>query len=316
MRAIAEKGLGGVILFDRDQLTGNRRNIADPDQVTALIQSLQAAAPRPIVISIDQEGGRVARLNSSDGFRATRSEADIGAADDASLARSWSQNIAADLARIGVTLNFAPVVDLDVNPTNPAIGALGRSFSADPAVVVAMATREIRAHHQKRIRTTLKHFPGLGSATGNTDFGIVDVTGTWHRSELAPFRDLISDGMPDAVMVAHLLNRNLDPDLPASLSRAVVTDLLRGRLGWQGPVVSDDLQAAAITKRFGEARAVTLALAAGVDVLLFANQQIYDSAVVDHVVDSVFDAVRSGDLTESRIEQAATRADRLRTPPA
>jgi beta-N-acetylhexosaminidase len=316
LRAIGEKGLGGVILFDRDGVTGKRRNINSPDQVTALIASLQAVAPQPITVSIDQEGGRVTRLNPDDGFPATASEAEIGAADDESKARNWASSMAADLARIGVTLNLAPVVDLDVNPANPAIGALDRSFSADPDVVVAMASEEIRAHHAAGVRTTLKHFPGFGSATGNTDFGVVDVTRTWRRIELTPFADLIHDDLADAVMVAHLLDRRLDPDRPASLSPAVVTDLLRGELGWQGAAVSDDMQAPAITERYGQARAVTLALRAGVDVLVFANQQVYDAGVIDDVVGSVLASVRSGRLTEARLEAAANRAQTLRTPSA
>jgi beta-N-acetylhexosaminidase len=315
MRAIAEQGLGGVILFDRDGLSGKRRNFDSPDQVTALIASLQAAAPRPIIVAVDQEGGRVARLNPDDGFPATRSEAEIGAANDTSVASDWATGIAADLARIGVTLNLAPVVDMNVNPTNPAIGALDRSFSADSEVVVAMASEEIRAHHAAGVRTTLKHFPGFGSATGNTDFGVVDVTRTWRRSELAPFGDLIADGLADAVMVAHLVDRRLDPDRPTSLSRAVVTDLLRDELGWRGAIVSDDMQAPAITERYGQPRAVTLALGAGVDVLVFANQQVYDSGVIGDVVDAVVAAVKSGRLTEARIDDAVRRVDALRMRP-
>jgi beta-N-acetylhexosaminidase len=313
-RAIAG-GLGGVILFDRDQLTGARRNIASPAQVRALIRSLQASAPRPLIVSIDQEGGQVARLNPGDGFPKTQSEAAIGAADDPAAARTWARGMADDLASIGVTLNFAPVVDLDVNPTNPAIGALDRSFSANAGVVVAMASQEIAAHHAAGIRTSLKHFPGFGSATGNTDFGVVDVTATWRPAELQPFRQLIAAGIVDTVMVAHLLNRQLDKTLPASLSPAVVTDLLRGQLGWTGVVVSDDMQAAAITRRYGRAEAVRLALQAGVDQLVFANQQVYDAGVVDEVVDGIVELIGTGKISEARIDESVARVDALRVRP-
>jgi beta-N-acetylhexosaminidase len=307
-RALANDGLGGVILFDRDQLTGQRRNIVSPTQVTTLVRTIRGAASgRSVVVSIDQEGGRVARLNPGDGFPATRSEAEIGALDSATTARSWARAIASNLADIGVNLNFAPVVDLNVNPRNPAIGALGRSFSADPDVVVGMASQEIRAHHDFGVRTTLKHFPGIGSATGNTDFGIVDVSTTWKRGELAPFRELIASGGVDAVMVGHVLNRQLDPSLPASLSSAVVTELLRGELGWTGAVVSDDMQAAAITKRYGQAEAIARAFEAGVDLLVFANQQVFDEDVVRVAVDSIVGLVESGRLDEGRIDASLAR---------
>jgi beta-N-acetylhexosaminidase len=312
MHAIAERGLGGVILFDRDQLTGARRNIRSPSQVTALIRTLRGASTRRLIVSIDQEGGAVARLNPDDGFPATRSEAEIGAANSPAGTRAWARGMARTLASIGVGLNFAPVVDLNVNRTSPAIGALARSFSASPDVVVTNAAEEVREHRAAGVRTVLKHFPGFGSATGNTDFGVVDVSTTWRPTELEPFRRLIAGGVTDAVMVAHLLNRQLDPARPASLSTAVVRDLLRGRLGWQGAVVSDDLQAAAITKRYGHREAVTLALQAGVDMLVFANQQVYDENVVDDTVAIVVDLVRMGRISAAQIDRSVARIDRLR----
>jgi beta-N-acetylhexosaminidase len=211
----------------------------------------------------------------------------------------------------GLNLNFAPVADLNVNPHSPAIGALHRSFSADPDVVVEMAGIEIDALRKAGIRSTLKHFPGIGSSTANTDFGVVDVTKTWSRTELEPFRRLIADGHADLVMAGHVINGQLDPDRPASLSRPTVTNLLRGELGWQGIVVTDDLQAAAITKRFGRDEALLLALEAGNDLLLFANQQVYDPTIVDHVVGVVAKAVGSGRIPRSRIAEANERAQAL-----
>ena len=286
--ALAETGLAGVILFDRDQSTGGPRNVVSPDQVTALVDDLRAAAgTRTIIVSIDQEGGVVTRLSPAHGFPEVASEADIGAAGDVAAARTWGDGIARTLASVGINLNFAPVVDLDVNPTSPAIGALDRSFSADPDIVVAMATAEIEAHRAAGVRTTLKHFPGIGSSTTNTDFGVADVTNTWTRGELEPFQRLIDTGTADLVMAGHVVNGQLDPDLPASLSKPIVTDLLRGELGWTGPVVTDDLQAAAIDEAFGFDEAVVLALDAGNDILLFANQQHYDPDIVSRVIDTV-----------------------------
>jgi beta-N-acetylhexosaminidase len=305
-------GLGGVILFDRELKTDEPRNITSPDQVTALVESLRRAAAGRLIVSLDQEGGQVTRLNPSDGFPATKSQAQVGAENSATATGQWARGLVRSLTSIGVNLNYAPVVDLDVNPDNPAIGQLGRGFSANPNVVVSNATEEIRVHRSAGVKTSIKHFPGLGSATGNTDFTAVDVSNTWTRKELDPFRRLIHDGMTDSVLVGHLVNDQLDRDRPASLSRPVVTDLLRGQLGWKGPVVSDDMQAVAITSQFAQNEAVALALEAGVDLLVFANQQTYDPNIVDETVDNVLNLVRRGRVTQARINESVARVDTLR----
>jgi beta-N-acetylhexosaminidase len=305
--ALSTRGLGGVILFDRDQRTGRPRNIVSPAQVRRLTDELrEASGGRRALIGVDQEGGIVTRLSPAHGFPAVASEATIGAGTTAA-ARRWAADLVATLASAGFDLNFAPVVDLDVNPGSPAIGALDRSFSADPDVVVRMATIEIEAHRAAGVLTSLKHFPGIGSSTANTDFGVADVTDTWSRKELEPFRRLIAGGAADLVMAGHVVNRHLDAKHPASLSRAVVGDLLRGELGWDGVVVTDDLQAAAITRAFGADEAILLALEAGNDVLLFANQQVYDPGIVDRVIGVVTKAVEAGRIAEARINEAFGR---------
>jgi beta-N-acetylhexosaminidase len=311
VRAVND-GLGGVILFDRDLETKSARNITSPEQVTALVKTLRDASPGRLIVSIDQEGGQTSRLNPSNGFPATKSEAEVGAANSPSTTRDWAQGLVASLTQIGVNFNYAPVVDLNVNPESRAIGKLGRSFSANPDVVVNNATEEIEVHRAARVKTNLKHFPGSGSAAGNTDFEVVDVSDTWSEKELEPFQRLIQAGLADSVMAAHILNNRFDSMFPASLSSNTVTGLLRGQLGWQGPVVSDDMQAAAITRRYGAAEAVALALQAGLDLLVFANQQVYNPAIVDQTIDTVIDLVRSGRLTEARIDESVARVDTLR----
>jgi beta-N-acetylhexosaminidase len=312
VEAVTQQGLGGVILFDIDQLTGGRRNVTSPAQVTSLIRTLRAASGGRLIVSIDQEGGQISRLNPADGFPASRSQAQIGAANTPATTRVWAHEMAQTLATIGVTFNFAPVVDMDVNRNNPAIGRLGRSFSADPDVVVANATEAIAEYRAAGVRTSLKHFPGFGSATGNTDFDVVDVSTTWRPTELDPFRRLITAGVVDSVMVAHLLNRQLDPSRPASLSPAVVNDLLRGTLGWRGVVVSDDMQAAAISRRYGQAQAVTMAIEAGVDLFVFANQQVYNPKIVDETVSTIEGLVQSGHVSEAQIDQSVARVNAIR----
>ena len=305
--ALAESGLGGVILFDRDEQTGGNRNVVSADQVRSLVDDLRAAAGnRPVIISVDQEGGIVTRLSPTHGFPALASEWDIGS-NGTSVERQWAQTMAKTLHDAGIDLNFAPVVDLKVNPKSPAIGALDRAFSADPAVVTAKASLEIDVLRDFHVRTTLKHFPGIGSSTANTDFGVADVTRTWSRTELEPFRDLIKSGHADLIMAGHVVNGQIDRRRPASLSQATVTGVLRGELGWNGVVVTDDLQAVAIQKAFGRDDAIVMALDAGNDLLLFANQQVYEKDVLARVVRVVTAAVESGRLPEARIDEAWTR---------
>ena len=307
-RAIVEDGLGGVVLFDRDQLTGKARNIASPSQLADLTGALRAlAGDRPLFVAVDQEGGKVARLTAAYGFPATFSEAEIGLRGDAAAALEIGRATGKTLRDAGIDWNFAPVVDLNLNPKNPSIGLLGRSYSADPDVVVAMASAIIRGQGEAGVLTTLKHFPGLGSATGDTDREFVDISATWKPIELEPFRRLIAVGNTDAVMVANALNNQLDDQLPASLSLKTVQGRLRGDLGWDGLVVSDDLQAGAIRDGYPDAKAVELALAAGDDVLLFANQQVYVPDVAKRTIDIVVDLVARGVIAETAIDTSLAR---------
>lgn len=316
VEAIRDQGIGGVILFAQDEKTGNLRNVQSPTQVALLIDELRALAPdRQLIVAIDQEGGVVTRLSPEHGFPPVLSEVAIGEFDP-DVVRGWADGLATTLGSVGVNLNLAPVVDLDINPDNPAIGALGRAFSADPAVVARDAAIEIRAHHRRGVRTALKHFPGLGSASVNTDDGVADVTTTWTRAELVPYQALLAEGLVDVVMAAHVLNGQLDPAAPASLSAATVDGLLRGELGFDGVVITDDLHAAAIRDTFDLDEAVPRSIEAGNDLLLAANQQVHEITVVDKIIDIVERAIESGRLTEARIDASVARIERLFPPPA
>ncbi len=305
-----QAGLGGVILFDHDRITSTR-NIASPAQLAALTAALRAAAPGRLLIAIDQEGGRISRLQSAKGFPTTQSEAEVGATGDPEAALAFGRAMGDTMAAGGIDFDLAPVVDVNVNPKNPAIGALGRSFSADPAVVAAMAEAEIRGLHEAGIRSAIKHFPGLGSASANSDLDRVDVTRTWSEAELVPFETLISLRLPDAVMTGHIVNDTIDPGVPASLSPATVTGLLRERLGWTGAVITDDLGAAAITLLHKQPEAVALAIEAGNDLLLFANQTVYVPDLAERLVDTIVKLVASGRISEARIAESVDRIDAL-----
>ena len=304
---IADGTLGGVILFSVDQLTGGPRNVESPDQLRSLVAALSgAAAAVPLLVAIDQEGGQVARLGPTHGFPATRSAADLGRGDPAETAAAAAA-IAATLTDVGVTLDLAPVVDLAVNADNPSIAAVDRSFSADPGVVTAHARAFIEGLHSGRVSSAIKHFPGLGSAGADTHLGVVDVTDVWTDVELEPFRALIGDGLPDAVLTAHIFNARLDPDHPASLSAATVNGILRGDLGFDRAVISDDLQMGAILDAYGFDEAVALAIEAGIDLLLIANQLAYEPDVATRVVDLVEQLVLNGRISEERIDASYHR---------
>ena len=305
---IREHAIGGIVLFDYDTPTATPvRNVATPTQLAALVNGLQAAASTPLIVAIDEEGGRVARLDQRHGFPPTVSAQTMGERGDLAYTREEAARMAGTLLAAGVNLNLAPVVDLDVNPLNPIIGALGRSFSANPSVVTEQAGAFIDAHHRVGVRCTLKHFPGHGSSTGDTHLGVVDVTTTWSEIELEPFRDLVAAGAVDAILTAHVFNSTLDPEYPATLSRATITGILRGRLGWDGLVLSDDMQMAAIRDAFGYEDAVRLAINAGVDILTIANQQLFEEGIVGRTIDLVERLVGDGKITAERIDASYRR---------
>jgi beta-N-acetylhexosaminidase len=314
---IRERGLGGVLLFDRDLPTGSAvRNIASPPQVAALTAALQATARDaglpPLLVAVDEEGGLVERLGPPHGFAGFPSAADLGARGDTTFTRRTSADMARMLAAAGVTLNLAPVVDVNVNPGNPVIGALGRSFSADAEVVAAQAEAFVLGHRDVGVPTALKHFPGHGSSTADSHQGFVDVTDTWSDAELVPYRRLLADGAVDSVLTAHVFNANLDPDYPATLSRATVQGLLRGTLGWDGLVMSDDLQMGAIRDVYGPDEALARCIGAGVDVLLIAQQQVWEEDVVGRTIDRVVALVGAGQVSRERIAESAARIARFK----
>jgi beta-N-acetylhexosaminidase len=269
---IQDRNLGGILVFDTDQPTHSKvRNVESPAQLTALISGLQSLAGTPLLVAIDEEGGLVARLDQRHGFPPTISAADLGARGDVTFTRQAGTQIAETLASVGVNLNLAPVVDLNVNPNNPIIGSLGRSFSADPAAVTAHAEAFVEGHRSVGVLTTLKHFPGHGSSNGDTHLGVVDVTDTWSEVELEPFRSIVNDSLADAVLTAHVFNSKLDPEHPATLSQPTITGILRQQIGWEGVVISDDMQMGAIRQAYGYRDALRLAILAGVDVLTIAQ---------------------------------------------
>lgn len=308
-KILKETNLGGVILFDYDSLTKSYdRNIVSPDQLQKLTSELQEHAHTPLFIGIDEEGGAVNRLKRKYGFSYVLPRAKDLGSKRSSNTLFQSKKLARELKVLGINLNFAPDTDLDYGTKSPIIGIFGRAFSSRPAVVTAHARAFIDGHNYYGIGTVIKHFPGHGSARGDTHEGLVDATRTYELKELEPFQSLIADGSAKAVMVAHLMNNTIDSEYPASLSKKTVTDLLRTKLGFSGVVVTDDLDMGAIREKYGAGDAAVLALLAGDDLLVFSNNiDSYDDALVYQVRDAIFAAVQDGRLPLNRVLEAYNR---------
>jgi beta-N-acetylhexosaminidase len=315
---ICDVKVGGLLLFERDAATRAPRNIAGAEQLARLTADAQAlarrCAGRPLLVATDAEGGLVMRLSTRAGYAPTPSAQELGDSGDLAQTELDARRLGARLREAGINWNLAPVVDVAVNPANPAVVALGRTYSRDPAEVTAHARAFIRGMHAAGILTALKHFPGHGSSRMDSHHGFTDVTDTADLDvELAPYRALISEGLADSVMPGHVFNRHLDTWYPASLSWHTVRRLLRGRLGFKGVVVSDDLLMGAITQNYGVEDAALLALGAGVDILLIAdNNARREPRAAVRVAAAVRRALAEGRLRRSAVEAALHRIEALR----
>ncbi|WP_196257701.1 glycoside hydrolase family 3 protein [Pelagibacterium limicola] len=269
---IAAGTIGGVMYL--------RPNISSLAAVRAMNRGFRAAQPwLPPLIALDQEGGQIRRLTEAVGFAEIPSARQIGRGSLAE-ARATYGDLATRLAALGFNLNLGPVVDLDLNADNPIIARYERAFGVNPVRVAQMAAMFIDGHRAAGVGTALKHFPGHGSSTGDTHEGFVDVTDVWQEVELAPYRRLVSDGLADMVMVAHIFNANYagngDVQLPASLSPEWIEGVLRDTLGFEGVVISDDLEMNAVREHFDLRETIVRAVLAGNDILLFSNTAIQD----------------------------------------
>ena len=305
--------VGGVVLFDYDvALHSSIRNIQSPEQVNSLINSLQSLSVTELFVAVDQEGGKVCRLKEKYGFPPTVSQQYLGELDDPDTTNYYAKQTAETLIENGFNVNFAPVVDLNVNPENPVIGAIGRSFSPDPQVVTDNALIVIDQLHIHGLLSTLKHFPGHGSSTSDSHKGFVDVTDTWTEEELIPYQNIINAGKADFIMTAHIFNSNWDSQYPATLSKNVITGMLRQELGFEGVVISDDMNMKAITEFYGLEQALKLSINAGVDMITFGNNLVYDENIAEKAISLIKGLVESGEISKERIDDAYDRIMKLK----
>lgn len=318
IRYVKDLHVGGVIYFDRDLTTGEKgspRNIKSPEQLKRLSSELKSAAGnRKIFISIDQEGGMVNRLKPEYGFPASVSAQQLGQKNDREYTYSESLKTAETLKAAGINLNFAPSVDVNVNPDCPVIGKMKRSFSDNPETVWKNASWFIDGHHKCSILTAIKHFPGHGSANADSHLGFTDVTGTWSEKELIPFRKLIGEKKADIIMTAHIFNANIDSVYPATLSEKTINGILRKQLGYDGVVITDDMYMNAISRHYTVREAVIRAINAGADMMILGNNSPsgYFPNRPDEVIDLIADAVKSGEISMERIDEANKRIETLK----
>ncbi len=297
----AERGLGGVVLFSR--------NVVDAEQVSALTAALRAVRPE-LLVSVDEEGGDVTRLESRRGSTFAGA-AVLGAADDVELTRAASAGIGALLAECGVDWTLAPDADVNSNLDNPVIGV--RSFGADADLVARHVAAAVRGlQDDAGILACAKHFPGHGDTAVDSHVGLPVVGATadeLRATHLTPFRAAVDAGVA-SIMTAHLRVIALDPETPATLSAPIVTDLLRGELGFDGLVVSDALEMAGVAAYCGLEEGAVRALVAGVDALCLGGE-LADESVVERTAQRILEAVTSGRLPADRLADAVARVDAL-----
>lgn len=307
--SIEQGKVGGIILFEKNL---NRRNTEQ--NLQQIINHAQAQASIPLFVSIDEEGGRVNRLKTSYGFPKTVTAQYLGDLDNPDSTTFYAERTAASLYRLGINMNFAPVLDVNINPENPVIGKMGRSYSKDPLEVAQHGGLFVDAHDLFGVASVVKHFPGHGSSMADSHLGLADVSHTWKFEELMPYKMLLDSGKVHAVMTAHIVNEVLDDrKLPATLSDKVIKNVLRGFLGYDGVVISDDMQMKAISARYGLKEAIRRAIIADVDILLFANNvPDYDLVTADQIHSIIKELLKNGEISEERIAKSYERIVKLK----
>ncbi len=312
--------ISGVIIFSKDaakvraKKKDTTKNIKSPEQLKALIKQIKELSPSKLFISIDQEGGRISRLPSEMGFNAeTLSHKKLGEKDNKKLTYKQAKKIAKTLKELGINVNFAPCVDLAVNKNSPIIYKMERSFSDDPDIVTKHAREYIKAHKKYNILAVAKHFPGHGSALADSHNGFTDISTTWTEKELEPYIYLNKKKLLNGVMVAHVYNKNLDKDYPATMSKNVVTDLLKNEIGFKGIVFTDDMQMGAISGNYSLKDSIITSINAGIDVLVFGNNTQYNKeGIAKKFNDIVFNAVKEGKISQDRIDEAYTKIIKIK----
>lgn len=296
--------VGGVVIFEK-----NIDSKKSSKTLKKYIQALQGEATIPLFVTIDEEGGKVNRLKPKYGFPKTVSAAYLGKINNIDSTSYYAKQTAKTLAELGINVNYAPVLDVAVNPKNPIIAGVERSYSADANIVAKHASQVVKSHRANGIVTVLKHFPGHGSSHADTHMGIADVSDYWQFNELMPYKYLIDSGLVEGVMSAHIVNKHLDSNrLPGTLSPIIIKDILRGVLNYDGVIFSDDMQMHAISKEYGFEESIRMAILAGIDVLMFANNVPgNEKRRPSEVHKIIIDMLIAQEISETRIRSSFNR---------
>ncbi|MFI6811281.1 glycoside hydrolase family 3 protein [Nonomuraea sp. NPDC050328] len=296
-KTIRKYRLGGVILFPD--------NIKTVEQVVALTNGLQEAAGKvPMLVGTDQENGIVSRVGAlMTKFPGAKVIGDTG---DTALARKAAEATGAELKSLGINLDFAPVADVNINPRNPVIGV--RAYGSDPAKVSRMVGAAVKGFADAGVAATAKHFPGHGDTTTDSHTGLPVIKHTraqWEKLDAPPFRAAIAAGV-DAIMTAHIVMPALDPSGdPATLSKPILTGILRGKLGFKGVISTDALNMEGVRTKYGDGEVAVRAVLAGADLLLMPPS-------LDKAYTAVLGAVKSGRISAKRLDESVTRLLELR----
>ena len=306
--------IGGIILYDENISSSPTKphNIRSPKQLKDLTLALQSFNETSLFIAVDQEGGKVNRLKYEYGFSQSLSWENIGKINDFSITKKESQNIAQTLKNSGINVNFAPVLDLLISKDN-IITMKERALSSDPNKVAEHAKIFIDAHTNNNILAVAKHFPGQGSSIGDTHTGWTDVSDSWNKNELKPYQKLIDSKSVNAIMTSHLYNSNLDNHYPATLSKKILTELLRNNLNFKGLIISDDPQMKALTLRYKLDEIIEQMIHAGVDVFCFGNNLIYDPEIVKKIHKIIYNLLKNNKISESRLRESYERIIKVKS---
>ena len=296
--ALEKYPVGGLIYF--------KQNIQSKEQITEMLANTVSMSKYPVFLAVDEEGAGVARVADALGLKKADSAAEIGESGDANNAYNTYKEIGTYLTEYGFNLNFAPVADVLTDPDNDAVGE--RSFGSDPAVVSSMVASSVTALEEVGVTACMKHFPGQGDANGDTHEGLASSDRTLEEikaTELQPFVAGMEAGA-QMIMVGHFTVPAIDEDnTPASLSKKVITDLLREEMGYNGVVITDALNMSAISEYYDSAQACIMAFKAGADMVLMPED--FEAAY-----EGVLAAVKDGTISEARINDSLRRVYRIK----
>ena len=313
VRHIHDFNLGGIILYDEDLEIGGRgtRNIKSQNQIWELTQQLQSYSDDGLLVAIDQEGGSVTRLKPDYGFPELSSWNHIGLLDNILMTEQFANSVSDSLKICGINLNLAPVLDLDYG-AETIIGKSNRALSSEPKKVIEHAEIFINALKKNNIISCGKHFPGQGSASGDTHEGVTDISETWNVADLFPYSELVQSGNLDMINVAHIFNKKMDHKFPASLSKIIINNVLRKNLGFTGVVMCDDPSMKAISDNYNLEQTFELMLNAGIDLFCLGNNLSYDKNYISKSVLALCNLVKTNKISENRIYESINRVHALK----